>query len=166
MYFSYLTLSGPFDDPVSITFCDSAFEYCSSLFPTSLHNSVGSLRAALYLVDTLLVFIWVARTACGVRDRRQTMSSTEQLVCLAKSFPSFRASRLCNRRGMKYFCSGLTGIICLNFSSSTLFRTLVIHNIKQFEAELVPHLDFRGTEKGRLCRTARLNRGLLLWIIK
>lgn len=43
---------------------------------------------------SLLVFIWAVRMACGVRDRRQTMSLTEQLVCLAKCFPSFRASCL------------------------------------------------------------------------
>lgn len=44
-----------------------------------------------------LVFIWAVRTAWGLRDSRQTMLFTEQLVCLAKSFPSFRASCLRKR---------------------------------------------------------------------
>lgn len=42
----------------------------------------------------LLVLIWAARTACGARDSRQTRLLTEQLVSLAKLFPSLRASCL------------------------------------------------------------------------
>lgn len=44
--------------------------------------------------STLLVFVWAARTASGVRDSRQTRSLTEQLVSFAKPFPSLRASCL------------------------------------------------------------------------
>lgn len=53
-----------------------------------------ALNLVSFFCGALLVFIWAARTACGVRDSRQTMSLTEQLVFLAKSFPSLRASCL------------------------------------------------------------------------
>lgn len=69
------------------------------LDPAFLCNCVGSPKCCskFGVRGVLLVFIWAVRTACGARDSRQTKLFTEQLVCLAKLFPSFRASCLRKR---------------------------------------------------------------------
>lgn len=109
------------------------------------------------------------------------MSLTEQLVSSEKSFPSFRAS--CLRETDKQIRVSFLVFKnsgehpCQVYLQEELMEVcmdlfLRINNTRQIQHTkpsmnlMVPHLVFRGMEKGRLCRTACLKRGLLLWIIR
>lgn len=96
------------------------------------------------------------------------MSLTEQLVCSAKSFPSFRASCL-RKRCRKKTSLQLREKLHEHAAPGRASQHRIcegLENISNKHFLRVLYLVFKGMEKGRLCRTACLKRGLLLWIIR